>query len=75
MEHLQTFKRNNPQASVRLDNDQIIIEKPWGADNVAIISEASDGEFLEALESVILCPAIDAVIHLDTNTRNNSRVS
>jgi len=64
---LVNFAKNNPHANVRSEGDSVTIDAPWGSKNVAIVSEKTDHEFLQELESVWLNPAFDAVIHLDTD--------
>jgi hypothetical protein len=64
---LENFAKNNPHANVRSEGDSVTIDAPWGSKNVAIVSEKTDHEFLQELESVWLNPAFDAVIHLDTD--------
>jgi hypothetical protein len=66
-ENLDKFIGNNPHASVRKESDSIMIDKPWGSSNVALVSEIDDDEFFNELEHVWLNPAFDAVIHLDRN--------
>jgi len=65
---LPTFSKNNPHANIRIDDDTLTIEAPWGSTNVAIVSPADNQGFLRELENVRLDPAFDAVIHLDANT-------
>lgn len=66
--YLKRFAEHNPHVKVRIDGENLMIESPWGAGNVAIACELSDHEFLKDLNNVWFNPALDAVIHLDTNT-------
>jgi hypothetical protein len=67
-DQLSTFSENNSHANVRIDDEMVTIESPWGSRNVAIASTADNHSFFRDLENVRLDPAFDAVIHLDTNT-------
>ena len=66
--YLPVFSENNPHAKVRIDDEMVTIESPWGSKNVAIASSTDNHSFFRELENVRLDPAFDAVIHLDTNT-------
>lgn len=66
-DYLDVFSTNNSHAKLRIEDEIVTIEAPWGSKNVAIISPADNLAFLKELKHIRLDPAFDAVIHLDAN--------
>ncbi|MCF8050334.1 MAG: hypothetical protein K9L59_03790 [Desulfobacterales bacterium] len=64
---LALFKQNNPHCEIITDEKAIIIEKPWGTDDARLVFDASMYEQFNDLNSIMLHPQFDAVIHLDKN--------
>jgi len=60
---LQRFTKRNPHAVVTYDKNIILIEKPWGKDDVRITCEAKDKAFIKSINSVYLNPIFIAVFH------------
>jgi hypothetical protein len=65
--YLKEFIKNNPHVEVSIDEEQIIIEKPWMRDDVRLKCDKNDSEFIEILNSIGLSPKFDAIFHNDLN--------
>jgi len=65
---LKTFKANNPQCSIREEDETLIVEKPWGDDSSRFVFKLNEKKAMEDLNNVLFLPQFDAIIHLDTNT-------
>ena len=61
------FKQNNPHAEIEYENDEFIIQKPWGNDDARLSGEINNSNLLDTLNSVYLNPKFDAIFHLDKN--------
>ena len=62
------FTLQNPHCSINFENNEtIIVEKPWGRDDVRLRFSANDNEFISDLNSILLNPRYDAIFHNDTH--------
>ncbi len=66
--YLSKFQTNNPHCSLQIESNNLIIDSPWGSNDIRIIVDLKDQDLISDLNNIILDPRFDAIIHLDTNT-------
>lgn len=65
--YLSDFLSNNPHVDMSIDDDSLIVEKPWARDDVRLKGNVKDTDFISALNAVKFSPKFDAIFHVDTN--------
>lgn len=65
--YLKDFCERNELAEVSVEDDHIIIDKPWGRDDARLKAGINDHEFIEAVNNLKLTPRFDALLHYDNN--------
>ena len=66
--YLKSFCERNTLAEVSVEDDHIIIDKPWGRDDVRLKAEINDHTFIDSLNNLELTSRFDALIHSDNHT-------
>jgi hypothetical protein len=65
--YLATFKKQNPGCRYSIEDDNFIIEKPWGTEDGRLIYSIADIDSIRDLNNLYLPPKFDAIIHRDNN--------
>jgi len=65
--YLKSYCEKNSLAEVSVEDDHIVIDKPWGRDDARLKAKINDHEFIDALNNLKLTPRFDALFHCDTN--------
>lgn len=66
--YLSDFLGNNPHADVSVDDDCLIVDKPWMREDARLKGGVKDSDFISALNGLQFSPRFDAIFHVDTNT-------
>jgi len=64
---LKKFKKNNPHCNISIKDDLLILEKPWGREDVILQEKTNNQTFINDLNNVKFNPKFDAICHLDKN--------
>ncbi|PKA22041.1 hypothetical protein [Leptospira levettii] len=62
---LGNFMLNNPHCEVSFEKNEIMIEKPWGGSDARLQFQSDNTDIIQTLNSTILDPRFDAIIHED----------
>jgi hypothetical protein len=62
---LKEFLQNNPDSSMKIEEQMIIIAQPWGDDTLQICFRSDDKALPAILNEVVLPPLFSAIYHLD----------
>lgn len=65
--YLGQFKKNNPHCTFSVQEDHLILQRPWGTDDARFALKLSDLPVIQDLNNILFNPQFDAIIHLDTN--------
>jgi hypothetical protein len=65
--YLKTFLLNNPHAEVSVENENLIIDSPWGRSDARLKASLSDQEFITEINQAILNPKFDGIFHANEN--------
>lgn len=65
--YLKTFTKHNPHCQIQIEDEQLVIEKPWGLDDAQLKFDIKELETISGLNSIRLNPRFDAVFHDDQN--------
>ncbi len=65
---LHLFSDNNKHCKISAEEEKLIINNPWGEENIRLQIPIDDISFLEDLNNnILLNPQFDAIIHKDRN--------
>lgn len=65
---LREFSTHNPHSKIVLeDGNTLIIEKPWGEEDVRLCTKMDDEEFIQDLNQLRFHQKFDAILHRDFN--------
>jgi len=62
---LENFISQNPHVSIKEEDNNIIIDTPWGEKDCRLVVEQDDIESIDLLNNIILNVKLDAIIHED----------
>ena len=66
--YLKQFSARNPHCVPSIDGSHLLIEKPWGREDVRLRASIDDHEFINDLNNIVFSPRFDAIYHTDTKT-------
>lgn len=66
--YLSVFQENNKHCEISIDEKHIVIEKPWGGDDLRLKIDIDDQEFIKDINNIFFNRRFDAIFHIDTNT-------
>lgn len=64
---LKKFTKNNPHCEISIDDNTLIINKPWGYSDILLKEKIDNHRFIKDLNNIKLDPRFDAICHLDKN--------
>lgn len=66
--YLKTFIKHNPHCAVAVEDEYLMIEKPWSHDDARLKICVQEQEFISELNQIRFNPKFDAVFHDDLNS-------
>lgn len=65
--YLKEFLKNNPQAEVSIEGNNLIIDCPWARSDARLKTDISDQEFIAEINKSIFNPKYDGIFHAEAN--------
>ena len=62
---IHDFKENNPYSEIAIREGILIIDRPWGAEDLRLSFSLSEVEIIKDINHIILPQQFDAIIHSD----------
>ncbi len=65
--YLKLFQKNNPHCTFAIEDEQLILQNPWGEKDCRLAYNLAEIEELKDLNNLAFNSQFDAIIHVDTN--------
>lgn len=65
--YLKLFQKNNPHCTFAVEDEQLVLQNPWGKEDCRIAYDLTDVESLQDLNNLVFDTHFSAIIHVDTN--------